>query len=146
MLRVLVGFCNEAMKLLEEFDCHLDPLHPITSYPVFEVIPTDSMSQATLKVKFTKSIPIITLQDVFDMCLLVVNHCGITHYCLQLIATQYTQDFIMIYWAIPECVVKLISSTVQQCGNRFYNMGVLEVEIYPDIKVFTASPKVRLAS
>ena len=123
MLRVLVGFCNKAMKLLDEFDCHIDPLEPTTSYPVFEAIPTDAFSQTTLSVKFTKSTSTFTLKDVFDMCSLVVNYCGITHHCLQLIATQCTQEYITVYWSIPKCVIYLISSTVQQYGNRFYDMG-----------------------
>ena len=146
MLRILVGFCKEAIKLLDEFDCHLDPLHPITSYPVLEIIPIDTTSQTTLNVKFVKSVAKITLQDVFDMCSLVVNHCGVTQYCLQLIATQHGQGCVTIYWSIPKCVVNLISSTVLQRSGKFYDIGVLEVAIYPDIKITTANiakPKVK---
>ena len=146
VLRILVGFCNRAIKLLDNFDCHLDLLQPITSYPVFEVIPTDASLHVTLSVKFTKSTSIFTLQDVFDMCLLIVNHCSITHYCLQLIATQHAQDFITVYWTIPKCVVNLISTTVQQHSNRFYHMGVLQVAMYPDIEIITnnSDPKVKV--
>ena len=147
MLRVLVGFSNEATKLLDEFDCYLDPLQPITSYPVFETIPFDPTSQSTLNVKFVKDVAEITLQDVFDMCSLIVNHCGVTQYCLQLIATQHGQGFVAIYWSIPKCVVNLISSAVLQHSSKFYEMGVLEVAIYPDIKIITgsiANPKVSL--
>ena len=139
MLRALVGFCEEAIELLDEFDCHLDPLQPITSYPVFETIPTDPTSQTTLNVKFVKNVAKITLQDVFDMCSLVVNHCGITQYCLQLIATQHGQGFVTIYWSIPKCIVNLISSTVLQHSSKFYDLGVLEVTIYPDIKIITGN-------
>ena len=145
VLRVLVGFCGEAIELLDEFDCHLDSLQPITSYPIFEIIPTNAMSQTTLNVTFSKSIAKITLQDVFDMCSLVVNHCGVTQYCLQLIATQHCQGFVTIYWSIPKCIVNLISSTVLQHSSKFYNMGVIEVVIYPDIRITTgniAKPKV----
>ena len=86
VLKVLVEFCKEAIKLLDEFDHHLDLLQPITSYPVFEVIPTDATLQTTLSVKkkFAKDEAKITLQDVLDMCSLVVNYCDITQYCLQL--------------------------------------------------------------
>ena len=145
VLRVLAEFCGEAIKLLDEFDCHLDCLHPITSYPVFELIPTDATSQTTLSVKFAKGLATITLQDVFDMCSLVVNHCGVTQYCLQLIATQQAKGFVTIYWTIPKCVVNLINSTVLQHSSKFYDLGVLEVAIYPDIKIITgniAKPKV----
>ena len=145
ILRVLVGFCKEAIKLLDEFDCHLDTLQPMTSYPVLEIIPIDVTSQTTLNVKFARSVANITLQDVFDICSLVVNHCGVTQYCLQLIATQQGQDFVTIYWSIPKCIVNLISSTVLQHSSKLYDMGVLEVAIYPDIKITAgniANPKV----
>ena len=146
MLRVLVGFCGEAIKLLDEFDDYLDPLQPITSYPVFEIIPTDVTSQTTLNVKSAKREAKITLQDVFDMCSLVLNHCGITQYCLQLIATQQAEGFVTIYWSIPKCIVNLISSTVLQHSSKLYDMGVVEVAIYPDIKIIIgniAKPKVK---
>ena len=145
MLKVLVGFHGEAINLLDEFDCHLDTIQPITSYPVFETIPINVTSLTTLNVKFVKGIAEITLQDVFDMCSLVVNHCGITQYCLQLIATQHGQGSLTIYWTIPKCIVNLISSTVLQHSSKFYDLGVLEVTIYPDIKIITgniANPKV----
>ena len=147
ILKVLVGFCKEAMELLDKFDCHLDLLQSITSYPVFETIPTDPTSQTTLNMKFTKNTNIISLQDVYDKYSLVVNHCGVTQCCLQLIATQHGQSFVTIYWSIPKCVVNLISSTVLQHSSKFYDMGVLEVVIYPDIKIITgniANPKVSL--
>ena len=147
MLKDLVGFSEEAIKLLDEFDHHLDPLHPISSYPVFEIIPTDATLKTTLNVKFAKNVHMakITLQDVFDMCSLVVNHCGVTQYCLQLIANQQAKGFVTIYWSIPKCVVNLISSIVLHHSSKFYDMGVLEVAIYPDIKITTgnvANPKV----
>ena len=141
MLKDLVGFCEEAKKLLDKFDRHLDPLQPITSYPVFEIIPTDPTLQTTLNVKFAKSVHIakITLQDVFDKCSLVVKHCGVTRYCLQLIATQHGQGFVTIYWSIPKCVVNLISSKVLQQSSKLCDMGMLEVAIYPDIKIITGN-------
>ena len=139
MLRVLVGFCKEAIRLLDEFDDHLDPLQPITSYPVLEIISTDATSQTTLNVKFAKSVAKITLRDVFDMSSLVVNHCSVTWYCLQLIATQQAKGFVTIYWSIPKCIVDLIRNTVLQHSSKFYDMGVLEVTIYPDIKIITSN-------
>ena len=139
ILKVVLGCYKEAVKLLDEFDCHLDPFQPITSYPVFEVLPTDPTSQTTLNVKFVKSVDKITLHDVYNMCSLVLNKCGITQYCLQLIATQHAEGFVGIYWSIPKCVVNVISSTVLQHSSKFFDMGVLEVEIYPDIKIITGN-------
>ena len=147
ILRVLAGTCDKAVKLLDEFDTHFDPFQPITSYPVFETVPADATVQTTLIIKFTANVPEFTLQMVFDMCLLIVNHCGITQYCPQLIATQHTQGFFTIYWSIPKCVAYLISSKVLQHSSKLYDMGVLEVTIYPDMKIVTgniANPNVSL--
>ena len=147
MLRVLVRMCDRAVELLDEFDTHIDPFQPITSYPVFETVPTDATVQTTLIVKFTRDVPELTLQVVFDMCSLIVNHCSITHYCPQLIATQHTQGFFTIYWSIPKCVANLISSKVLQHSTKLYDMGVLEIAIYPDTKIITsniANPSVSL--
>ena len=135
VLRVLVGFCPEAIKLLDEFDCRLDPFEPITSYPVFEIIPNDATAQVVLNVKFAEGTSKVTLQDVFDMCSLVVNKCDVTQCCPQLIATQQAQGFITIYWSIPKSVVNLITSKALQYSAKFYDMGILEVKIYPDIKI-----------
>ena len=139
MLRVLVETCDKAVKLLDVFDSHLDPFEPITSYPVFETVPTDATSQTTLIVKFTRDVQEFTLQVVFDLCSIVVSNCGITHYCPQLIATQHTQGFIIIYWSIPKCVINLISTKVLQHSSKLYNMGMLEVTIYPDTKIITGN-------
>ena len=138
MLRVLVGSCDEAMKLLDEFDCHLDPFEPITAYHVFEVLPINTTTHTTLSIKFSKDIPNITFQDVFGMCSEIVNKCGVTQYCLQLLATQeHTQDFITINWSIPKCIRNLIISKVLQHKSIFCHMGVVEVEMYPDIHIIT---------
>ena len=147
MLRVLVRACDKAVKLLDVFDSHLDPFEPITSYPVFETVPTDATSQTTLIVKFTRNVQEFTLQVVFDLCSLVVSNCGITHYCPQLIATQHVQGFIIIYWSIPMCVMNLIRTKVLQHESKLYDMGMLEVTIYPDTKIITgniANPNVSL--
>ena len=138
MLRVLVGSCDEAIRLLDKFDCHLDPFEPIASYPVFEIMPTDPTTYTTLNVK-AKKLPKITLQDVLDMCSVIVNKCGVTQHCLQLIATKNAHDTIIIYWSIPKCVMNLIISKVLQHNDSFYGMGMVEVEIYPDIHIATVN-------
>ena len=146
MLRALVGSCDEAIKLLEEFDCHLDPFEPITSYPMCEVIPTDATTQTTLSITFSKDLHNITLQDVFDMCSEIVNKCAITQYCPQFLRIQHIKDVIAINWSIPKCVMDLIISKVLQHKNNFYYMGMVEIEIYPKIHIITgktADPYVR---
>ena len=147
MLRALVGSCDEAIKLLDEFDCHLDPFEPVTSYPVFEVVSTNTTTTHTiLNVKFARDISNITLQDAFDMCSVVVNKCAVNQNSLQLIATQHTHDAIGIYWSIPKCVMNLIGSKILQHSSDFYHMGVVEVKIYPDIYVATGNVSILYVS
>jgi len=138
VLRVFVGSCDEAIKLLDEFDCRLDPLESITSYPVSEIIPTHVTTQTILNVKLSTDIDNFTLQDVFEMCSLVINGCDITWYCPQLLATKHAQGLITVYWSIPKCIVSLISSKVLHYRNYFCTMGVLEIEIYPYVHITVA--------
>ena len=137
ILRVLVGSCDEAIKLLDGFDCRLDPFQSIESYPMFEVVSTDATRRTTLNVKFAKDTPKFTLQDVFDTCSLLINKCGVTRYCPQLLATEHSQGYIIIYWSIPKCIMNLTINKVLRYNNDFYDIGVVEVEIYPDIHIIT---------
>ena len=135
MLRVLVESCDKAIKLLDEFDCHLDPFQPIKSYPMFEIMPPNATTHTILSVKCNKGI--LTLQDVFNMCSYVMNKCAVTHYCPQLLATEYTQNFSTIYWSIPKCVMNLVIRKALQHSSYFYDMGIIEVVVYPDTHIIT---------
>ena len=135
MLRVLVRSCDEAVKLLDEFDCHIDPFQLIKSYPMFEIIPPNATTHTTLSVKYNKCI--LTLQDVFDMCSHIINKCTVTHYCPQLLGTEYTQNFSAIYWSIPKCIMNLVIRKALQHSSHFYDMGIIEVVVYPDTHIIT---------
>ena len=135
MLRVLVASCDEAIKLLDEFDCHLDPFQPIKSYPMFEITPPNATTHTTLSVKCNKGI--LTLQDVIDICSHVMNKCGVTHYCPQVLATEYTQNFITVYWSIPKCTMNLVIRKALEHSSQFYDMGIIEVVVYPDTHIIT---------
>ena len=135
MLRVLVGSCDKAIKLLDEFDCHLDPFQPTKSYPMFEIMPPNATTHTTLNVKSSKSI--FTLQDVIDICSHVMNKCGVTHYCPQVLATEYTQNFSTIYWSIPKCIMNLVIRKALEHRSYFYDMGIIEVVVYPDTHIIT---------
>ena len=136
MLRVLVGSCDEAIKLLDQFDCHLDPCQSIKSYPMVEIMPTDTTTHTILSVKCNKCI--LTLQDVIDMCSHVMNKCGVTHYCAQLLATKYTQNFSTIYWSIPKCIMNLVIRKALDHSSHFCDMGIIEVVMYPDKHIITS--------
>ena len=137
MLRVLIGFCEEAVKLLDEFDCHFDPLKPITSYPITEVAPINSTTHAVLEIKCSQdSLQEFSLQNAMDIGSLVVNKCNVTQHCLQLLGT--TQGFITLYWSIPKCVLHLVNTKVLQHCSFFHQKGVLEVAIHPYVRINTS--------
>ena len=135
VLRVLVGHCDEAVKLLDEFDCHFDLFKPISSYPVFEkTISTNATTQTILEMKCSKeTVQQFSLQGVIDMGSLVVSKCEITRHCLQLVGVA--RGSVILYWSIPKCVMHLISVHVLQHCNCFYEKGVLEVLIHPNVRI-----------
>lgn len=137
VLRVLVGPCDEAVKLLDEFDCHLDPLEPISSYPASEIAPKNATTQTILEMKCNKDdIHEFSLQNVMDMGSLVTNKCDLTQHCLQLL--RAAQGSIILYWSIPKCVSYLVSTTVLQHYNYFCENGILEVVIHPHVQIDTS--------
>lgn len=138
VLRVLVGSCDKAVKLLNEFDCCLDPLEPVTSYPVSEIAPKNVTIQTTLGMKCKKdNINEFSLQNVIDMGSLVVNRCDLTHHCPQLLGIITTEGSVILNWSIPKCISHLISSKLLQHSSYFYEKGVLEFTIPPHIQIDT---------
>ena len=133
VLRVLVESCDEAIELLDGFDCCLNLFKPIASYPMSKIEPTNPTTQTVLTVMFTEDMSGFTLQDVFDMYSLVMKKCGITCYCPQLLSA--TQGFVTIHLSVPTCLVDLISKEVLQYRSYFCSMGILEVGIYPNVKI-----------
>lgn len=137
VLRELVGSYDEAVKLLDEFDCHLDPLEPITSYPASEIVPINSTTHTILKLKCDRNdIHELSLQNVIVMGSLVVNTCDLTQHCLQLL--KAAQGSIVLYWSIPKCVSHLVSNKVLQHCRFFYENKVVEVVIQPHIQICTS--------
>ena len=130
VLRVLVSHCDKAVKLLDEFDCHLDPFEPISSYPVSEIVPTNATTHTILEIKCMQQ---FSLQGVIDMGSLVVSRCGVTKHCLQLLGVA--QGSVILFWSIPKRVLHLISAQVLQHYNCFYEKGVLEVLLHPHVRI-----------
>lgn len=138
VLRVLIGCCDEAVKLLDEFDCHIDPLEPIGSYPLTEVAPVNATTHTTLEIKCNKtSLQEFSLQNAIDIGSLVTDKCDVTQHCLQLLGA--TQGFVTLYWSIPKCVLHLINTKVLQHSSYFHKKGVLEVMIHPYARINTST-------
>ena len=137
VLRVLVGFCDEAIRLLDEFDCQLDPLEPIMSYAVSKEAPINLTTHAILEIKCNGSdIQDFSLQNAMDISSLIINKCNISQYCLKLLMA--TQGFITLHWSIPKCVMYLINARVQQRCSYFHKKGVLEVVVHPCVRINTS--------
>ena len=135
VLRVLVGSCDNAVNLLDEFDCRLDLSGPITSYPVSEITSVDGTTQTILEMMCENDVHKFSLKNVVEMCSFVMNKCDITRHCPQLLLIQGT---VTLYLSIPKSVVHLISTKVLQYSNSFYKKGILEVAIHPDIQINTS--------
>ena len=139
ILRVLASVCHEAVTLLDEFVCRLDPLQQITSFPIpylsIDMIPSDSSTYTILAVRCDKELYHCTLQYIYDVQSVMMEVCDITQHCLQLLAVR--SDPTIFYWTIPKCVVDLINTNVPLHSEYLYSRGILEVLVYPDLLLTT---------
>ena len=134
ILRILLSsLSSEAIQLLDEFDCRLDPLQSIASYPIphfsSSMVPDDCSTHTILAIRCNQELYNSTLQYVYDMQSVMMEKCDITQYCLQLLAVR--NDPTILYWTIPRCVVNLISKQVPLHSEYLYSKGILEVLVYP---------------
>ena len=140
ILKSLAGCSRKAIKLLNEFVSKLDPLHPVTSYPIpclySNMIPTDTSTYTILAVRCDKELYQCTLQYVYDVQSVMIEKCDITQHCLQLLAVR--SDPTILYWTIPKCVVDLINTNVPLHSEYLYSRGILEVLVYPDLLLTTS--------
>ena len=128
---------STAVKLLDEFEFKLDPLQPITSYPIpplsSDMIPTDTSTYTILAVRCDQELYQCTLQYVYDVQSVMIKKCDITEHCLQLLAVR--SDPTIFYWTTPKCAVYLINTNVPLHSEYLYSRGVLEVLVYPDLSL-----------
>ena len=133
ILRVLVDFCDEAVKLLDDFDSKVDLSEPISACPVPQfscnMTPTDHSVYTLLAIRCNQELYDCTLQYVYDIQSMLIQKCEITEHCLQLLAVRSNPT--IFYWTIPNCIVDVISSTIPQCREFICSGGVLEALVYP---------------
>ena len=138
ILRVLADHCSEAVNILDDFDCRVDSFELIASYPIpcfsLSMIPFDSSSHTIVAIRCDQELYECSLQYVYDMQSVMMDKCGITQHCLQLLAVR--SDPTILYWTIPKCVVCFINDNVPLNSEYLYSRGILEVLVYPDL-VFT---------
>ena len=135
ILRVLAEQCNEAVNILDDFDCRLDYFHLIASYPIprfsVSMIPVDTSTHTILAIRCDQQLYETTLQYVYDMQSVMMETCDITQHCLQLLAVR--SDPTILYWTIPKCVVDVINTNVSRNSEYLYLRGILEVLVYPNL-------------
>ena len=131
--KVLVSSCNDAIRLLDEFDSKLDLSQSISSYPIppfsSDMIPPNSSTHTVLAIRYDRKLYKCTLQCLYDVRSLIIEKCDITQHCLQLLAVRSGPT--IFYWSIPKCVVSLVSSKVQEHRGILYCNGIMEVLLYP---------------
>ena len=141
ILRTLLEFDDEALKLLDEYESQLDPLQQLSSYPLPPpapcMTPCDGSTHTVLAVKCAQQYHQCLLKHVFDVRSSIVNKCNITPHCLQLLATKSGST--VLCWLIPKSVVTLIGSKVLENRSAFYHEGILEVSILPRTVVTTGT-------
>ena len=141
ILRTLLEFDDEALKLLDEYESQLDPLQQLSSYPLPPpapcMTPCDGSTHTVLAVKCAQQYHQCLLKHVFDVRSLIVNKCDITPHCLQLLSTKNGST--VLCWLIPKSVVTLIGSKVLENRSAFYHEGILEVFILPRILITTGT-------
>ena len=139
ILRVLTSCHCEAVALLDEFECRLNPLQQITSFPILclssDMIPSDTSTYTILAVRCKVELYESSLQYVYDVQSVMIEKCDITQHCLQLLAVR--SDPTILYWTIPKCVVDLINTNVPLHSEYLYSRGILEVLVYPDLLLTT---------
>ena len=139
ILRTLISYSSEAIKLLDKFESSLDPFKPVANYPVpclnSDMIPSDTSTYTILAVRCKVELYESTLQYIYDVKAVMIEKCDITQHCLQLLAVR--SDPTILYWTIPKCVVDLINTNVPLHSEYLYSRGILEVLIYPDLLLTT---------
>ena len=138
ILRALVSCCSEAKQLLDKFDSKVDPLQPVTSFPIpclsSDMMPSDTSTYTIMAIRCEVELYESSLQYVYDVQSLITEKCGITQHCLQLLAVRNNPT--TFYWNIPKHVVHLINANIPQHNEYWYLQGILEVIVYPDL-IFT---------
>ena len=136
ILRVLADQCSEAIDILDSFDCRIDPLELIASYPIpcfsLHMLPIGTSTHTILAIRCDQELYKCTLQYVYDMQSVMMEKCDITQHCLQLLAVR--SDPTILYWTIPQCVVHLINTNVPLHSKYLLSRGMLEILVYPDMQ------------
>ena len=150
IIRELVEACDcpEAERVLDEFDSHIDPAVPITSYPIpsysSTMIPNMSGTHTVMAVVYNKELSSLLLQYVELVKFVIVQKFCITkHACLLLAAADC--GVAVLYWLIPNTVSSVIIEKAPEHFDDLSSNGILEVAVYPNF-IFSTSHSDRVWS
>ena len=139
ILRVLLKSNNEALKLLDEYASQSDQHQQLASYPLALpsscMIPSDGSTHTVLAVKCAQEYYQCLLKHVFEVQSQLMRTCDLTPHSFQLLAAKSSST--ILYWLIPKSVVALISTKVLEYSSLLYSKGILEVSIFPAIRITT---------
>jgi len=137
--------CEEAKKLLSDFKSKVDESHSVMEYdfgrPSKRIIPAENSSEALFCTKSVKDN--MSLHDSNEIKKAIADSTGVEEYSFELTATE--KGSIILYWLVVRNVIGLIIEGVHKNLSRFYNMGIVEVCIDPNISITTV-PGVRVGS
>ena len=132
VLRMLAGSCEEAIKLLDEFDSRVDPFLPINCYAkslylYSNMVPAENSAYTLLAVSLANCPDQPSLQFVYNIRSLLMDKCDITQHCFQLLPVRNPT---VIYWIIPKCVTNTVNTII--AGNYEYlkENELMEVAVY----------------
>jgi len=153
LLKKLVGAsnCQQAIRLLREFDSQLDHSLPLSSQslpvPSPNMIPSDSHPSTLLTITTaTQEQSQYSLHYIDELRSWFSSSCKISQYALYLVAVkQVHATSLIFYWMLPKSIVPQICYKVQENCQIMRSRGVVEVAIYPGVVIATGS-EVRLGS
>jgi len=133
VLRMLANSCEEATKLLDDFDSRLDPMQPlitydVPSYLIPNMVPSEKSAYTLLAVRLDEGHSQSYLQFVYKAQSLLMDKCDLTQHCFQLLAVKHNPT--VIYWTIPKCVSSLISPRESYSSEDLFEKGILELSVY----------------
>ena len=143
ILNHLVGFCEEAVSMLDNFDSqikYLQPIHkpslfPYSSNAVFDVTSTNLQlyRKLILFIQFDKDLNYFTpsLEDLNNIQMVFAVQCKIAPLVLQLLVMEdsATNQVTRLHYMIPQCVVSDVILNMRKNQDSLFNNGIVKIEI-----------------
>ena len=151
VLRALVDASDssEAARELQEFENQLDPDWLINDLPLptpsHNICPdTQNSGMTMVAATIKKDLNLLTYGDVENIQELVAQTGGIRKDALDLQAKNTGSS--VLYWLLPQIMVKQFEDNIRKNLNYLYNEGIIEIALDPNIVITTGSLRIRALS